>query len=123
MTTDSQHLDENSFLRLLQTKVGDPIRTLKVAALYHGSILNYSKLGRRLGISHHAAKRRIKSLEKFGMVRLLYPLPNGPATANNRPKSPKLFFHSRAVVTRLLGVGNGLDLPESILGKLVLGGE
>lgn len=49
-------------------------RTLEAVAEQHGQIVDYRKLGRRLRISEQAAKRRVKILEKEGIIRLLPPL-------------------------------------------------
>jgi predicted AAA+ superfamily ATPase len=80
-----------------------------------GSILNSSKLGTSLGVSHTTLRKYIDLLSQTFMVRLLEPL---EANVKKRlVKSPKIYIRDSGVLHTLLDIENKNDL----LGNPILG--
>jgi hypothetical protein len=75
-------------------------QTLRIAAAWEGMPLNYSTIGRQLGISCPAAKARMQKLVEARMIWLLRPLEAAQAgTPSSRAKvrkSPKLYLKESA---------------------------
>jgi hypothetical protein len=69
-------------------------QTLAVAAAWEGKPLNYSSIGKQLGITCPAAKARVQRLAGAGLVWLLDPLAAKPAGKSR--KSPKLYVERPA---------------------------
>jgi predicted AAA+ superfamily ATPase len=90
-------------------------RLWRMAAHVHGQVLNSSRLGESLGISHTTARNYLGLLESMYMVRLLPPL---HANLKKRLiKSPKLFFRDSGVLHGLLE----LETHDDLFGHPVLG--
>lgn len=75
-------------------------RLWRMAAHVHGQVLNSSRLGETLGISHTTTRNYLGLLESMYMVRLLPPL---QANLKKRlVKSPKLYFRDSGMLHALL---------------------
>jgi hypothetical protein len=67
-----------------------------------GQLLNSSKLGESLGVSHHTVRSYIELLEKTFLLRILYPY---EANVKKRlVKSPKIFIRDTGIVHALLEI-------------------
>ncbi|MCK5809280.1 ATP-binding protein, partial [bacterium] len=89
-----------------------PAQTLKrlwtMIAHSSGSILNSSKLGSSLGVSHTTLRKYIDLLSQTFMVRLLEPL---EANVKKRlVKSPKIYIRDSGILHTLLDIENRNDL-------------
>ena len=74
-------------------KIEDLNPTLSILADWHGKPLNYSTLGRQLGVSHKSAQCSIHWLAENKLIWLLSPLPAEVDTSSHRArKSPKLYL-------------------------------
>lgn len=74
-------------------KIEDLNPTLSILADWHGKPLNYSTLGKELGVSYKSAQNRISCLVENKMIWLLHPLPAEVAAPPHRArKSPKLYL-------------------------------
>lgn len=89
-----------------------PAKTLerfwKIAAHLHGQLLNSSKLGKSLGVSHHTVRSYVDLLEQTFVLRLL-----PPYTTNLKKrlvKSPKVYIRDTGLLHALLGIENYNEL-------------
>ncbi len=74
-------------------KIEDLNPTLSILADWHGKPLNYSILGKELGVSSKSAQIRIRCLVENKLIWLLHPLPTELITSSHRVrKSPKLYL-------------------------------
>jgi uncharacterized protein len=83
-------------------------RLFRMIAAEHGAILNLSKLGQSLGLSHHTVSAYLDFLEGAFLVRRLPPL-----EANLRKrlvKAPRLYWRDSGVLHSLLRVSATDDL-------------
>ncbi len=109
----------------LEIDVDDVKPTLKVLSLNQGCRVNFSTLGRALGISHPTLRGRIKTLVDNGIIRLLHPLPKDLLPEGQhraRPAAPVLFIREAALLLPILGIEDGADLPDSVLGDHIFAG-
>ncbi len=75
---------------------------------YHGGLLNFSELGRSLGVSDHTIRRYLEILEGTFMVRLL---PPWHANVGKRlVKAPKLYIRDSGLFHLLQSIGTQKDL-------------
>lgn len=82
---------------------------------YHGQLLNLSKLGQSLGVTHPTIKRYLDILEQTYMVRSLQPY-----SANLKKrlvKSPKIYIRDPGVLHALLEI----ESMDELLGHPVVG--
>ncbi|XCN74157.1 MAG: ATP-binding protein [Candidatus Electrothrix aestuarii] len=92
-------------------------RFWSMLAHYHGQVMNYSKLGQALGVTHPTVKRYLELLEQTYMVRSL-----APYSANIKKrlvKAPKIYLRDSGVLHALLEI----DTLEDLLGHPVVGGS
>lgn len=90
-------------------------RLWRMAAHVHGQLLNSSRLGESLGVSHTAVRSWLGLLESMYMVRLLPPL---HANLKKRlVKAPKLYFRDSGILHSLLE----LEDQDALLGHPCLG--
>ncbi|WP_339133627.1 MAG: ATP-binding protein [Candidatus Electrothrix sp. GW3-4] len=92
-------------------------RFWSMLAHYHGQVMNYSKLGQALGVTHPTVKRYLELLEQTYMVRSL-----APYSANIKKrlvKAPKVYLRDSGVLHALLEI----DTLEDLLGHPVVGGS
>ncbi|HHI80375.1 MAG TPA: DUF4143 domain-containing protein [Planctomycetes bacterium] len=81
----------------------------------HGQLLNGSKLGRSLGVSHSTIRRYLDILRETFMVRLLPPyLAN---TKKRQVKAPKIYIRDSGLLHSLLGIPN----LEALLAHPIVG--
>lgn len=91
------------------------LRFWRMLAHYHGQVLNASKLGQALDISHNTVRSYLDILEHTFMVRLLPPL---EANLKKRlVKSPKVYIRDSGLLHALLD----LDTPDALYGHPVFG--
>lgn len=67
-----------------------------------GQLLNCSKLGESLGVTHHTIRSYIELLEKTFLVRILHPYEMN--TKKRLVKSPKLFIRDTGIMHALLEI-------------------
>ncbi|MCI5130296.1 MAG: ATP-binding protein [Candidatus Electrothrix sp. EH2] len=98
-----------------------PAQTMRrfwsMLAHYHGQVMNYSKLGQALGVTHPTVKRYLELLEQTYMVRSL-----APYSANIKKrlvKAPKVYLRDSGVLHALLEI----NTVEYLLGHPVAGGS
>jgi len=84
-------------------------------AHYHGQILNASKLGQALGVSHPTIRSYLDILDQTYMVRTLRPV--AVNTKKRLVKSPKVYLRDSGMLHALLEI-SGL---EDLLGHPVVG--
>lgn len=89
-----------------------PARTLKrlwtMLAHSHGQILNSSRLGESIGVSHTTIRSYLDILSQTFMIRLLQPF---HANVKKRLiKSSKVYIRDSGILHSLLGIGNKNDL-------------
>jgi hypothetical protein len=85
-------------------KIEDLNPTLSILSHWHGQTLNYSTLGKELGVSYKAAQSRIRCLAETNLIWLLYPLPAEITASTYRArKSPKLYLSGSARYSGPLG--------------------
>ncbi len=90
-------------------------RFWSMLAHYHGQLLNLSKLGQSLGVTHPTIKRYLDILEQTYMVRSLQPY-----NANLKKrlvKSPKIYIRDSGVLHALLEI----ESMDQLLGHPVVG--
>jgi len=83
-------------------------RLFRMVAAEHGAILNLSKLGQSLGLSHHTVNAYLDQLEGAFLIRRLPPF-----AANLRKrlvKAPRLYWRDTGVLHALLRFPPGDDL-------------
>jgi predicted AAA+ superfamily ATPase len=90
-------------------------RFLTLCAHNHGGVLNSSRMGSNLGLSHTTIRRYLDLLEQTFIARTLPPLEVN--TKKRLVKSPKLYLRDTGLLHRLLGVA---DL-EGLFGHPVFG--
>jgi hypothetical protein len=74
-------------------KIEDLNSTWSILADWHGKPLNYSTLGKQLGVSYKSVQSRIRCLAENKLIWLLHPLPAEKAAYSHRGrKSPKLYL-------------------------------
>ena len=71
---------------------------------YHGNIVNYTDIGKSLGITDMTTKRYIQILEGTFMVRMLQPWFEN--ISKRQVKSPKIYIRDSGVLHSLLGITN-----------------
>ncbi|MEN8237044.1 MAG: ATP-binding protein [Pseudomonadota bacterium] len=77
---------------------------------YHGNLVNFSDLGRSLGVSHITIRNYLDILSSTFMIRQLNPW---FANINKRQvKSPKIYFKDSGIFHQLLGVRSFEDLTR-----------
>jgi hypothetical protein len=78
--------------------IGESLKqTLEILAAWEGMPLNYSLIGKQLGVSCPAAKARVQRLVEARVIWLLYPLEATVAgTTGKSRKSPKLYSNTSA---------------------------
>ncbi len=69
----------------------------------HGQLLNYSDLGRSLGITDMTVRRYMEILEQTFMIRLLQPWHEN--IAKRQVKAPKIYIRDSGLLHSLLGIG------------------
>ncbi len=110
-----------SFLERDIPQFGNPVQVSAVGRLWtmiahiHGQLLNLSKIGDSLGVSHTTVRNYIELLEQTFMVRTLKPY---EANLKKRMiKSPKIFIRDTGILHALLDIADFNDL----LGHIVIG--
>ena len=90
-------------------------RLLVMCAHNQGQLLNYSKLGESLGLTHPTIRRYIDLLEQTFILRTLLPF---EANVKKRlVKSPKVFVRDSGLLHQLLAISNF----NSLLGNPIFG--
>lgn len=90
-------------------------RLLTMCAHNQGQLLNYSKLGESLGLTHPTIKRYIDLLEQTFIVRTL--LPYEINVKKRLVKSPKVFVRDSGILHQLLAISD----YNSLLGNPIFG--
>ena len=89
-----------------QLGIGVPSATLdrfwSMLAHYHAQIWNGAELGRAFGVSHHAVRRYLDTLEATFMVRSLQPW--SANVKKRQVKSPKIYIRDSGLLHRLLNI-------------------
>jgi predicted AAA+ superfamily ATPase len=89
-----------------------PAKTLerfwKMCAHLHGQILNSSKLGESLGLSHHAVRSYVDLFDQTFVLRILRPYE--PNLKKRLIKSPKIYLRDTGLLHALLGIEDHNDL-------------
>ena len=86
----------------IQTSATTMERFWTMLAHYHAQVWNGSELGRAFGVSHHAVRRHLDTLEATFKVRVLKPW-----TANigkRQVKSPKVYIRDSGLLHHLLDI-------------------
>ena len=83
-------------------------RLLMMCAHNQGQLLNASKLGESLGLTHPTIKRYLDLLEQTFIVRTL--LPFEPNVKKRIVKSPRVFIRDSGLLHQLLSISNYNDL-------------
>ncbi len=83
-------------------------RLFRMIAAEHGSLLNLSKLGQSLGLSHHTVSAYLDHLEGAFLIRRLPPFATN--LRKRLVKAPKLYWRDCGVLHALLRVPPGDDL-------------
>lgn len=91
------------------------MRLLQMCAHNHGQLLNASKLGGSMGLTHPTIRRYIDLLEQTFIVRTLQPY--AVNVKKRLIKSPKVYIRDSGLLHRLLQINNFNDL----MGNPVLG--
>lgn len=84
------------------------LRFWKMLAHSHGGVLNASKLGQSLDVSHNTVRKYLDILEQTFMVRLLRPLEIN--LKKRLVKSPKIYIRDSGVLHTLLEIETPTDL-------------
>jgi len=79
-----------------------------MVAHYNGQLLNYSELGRSLGISDMTVRKYLDILQGTFMIRQLQPWTEN--IAKRQVKAPKLYFRDSGIFHSLLGIRNLREL-------------
>ena len=79
-------------------------------AHYHAQVWNGSELARAFGVSHHAVRRYLDTLEATFMVRVLKPWSTN--LAKRQVKSPKVYIRDSGLLHRLLDVRDRVVLEK-----------
>ncbi len=83
-------------------------RLWQMCAHSHGQVLNSSKLGESIGVSHHTIKNYLSILEQTFMIRQLQPYYIN--MKKRLVKSPKLYIRDTGILHSLLGIETFNDL-------------
>ncbi len=83
-------------------------RLWTMCAHLHGQVLNASRLGDSLGVSHHTVRNHLDLLEKTFMVRILQP--HETNLKKRLVKSPKIYIRDSGIVHALLDIRTHNDL-------------
>ncbi|MGE5341837.1 MAG: ATP-binding protein [Candidatus Omnitrophota bacterium] len=87
---------------------GNIERFWKMCAHLHGQLLNRSKLGESLGISHHTIQMYVELMSRLFILRILPPL---EANIKKRlVKSPKIYIRDSGLLHALLRIEDQNDL-------------
>ena len=79
-------------------------------AHYHAQVWNGSELARAFGVSHHAVRRYLDTLEATFMVRVLKPWSTN--LAKRQVKSPKVYIRDSGLLHRLLDISDRVALER-----------
>lgn len=90
-------------------------RLLMMCAHNQGQLLNYSKLGESLGLTHPTIKRYIDLLEQTFIVRMVMPYETN--VKKRLIKSPKVFVRDSGILHQLLAIPD----YNSLLGNPIFG--
>ena len=90
-------------------------RLWRMCAHYHGQLLNQSRLGESLGVSHTTIRTYLELLSGTFMVRLLTPLL--PNLKKRLVKSPRMYLRDSGILHTLLDI----ESTEDLLGHPVRG--
>lgn len=90
-------------------------RLWSMCAHLHGDMLNSSKLGESLGLSHTTIRTYIDLLEQTFMLRVLYPYETN--SKKRLKKSPKIYIRDSGILHALLGI----ETINDLLGHPVFG--
>jgi len=90
-------------------------RLLTVISHLQGQVLNSSKIGESLGLTHPTVRRHIDILEQTFIVRTVQPFYSN--SRKRTVKSPKIYIRDSGILCRLLGI-NGFN---QLLGHPVFG--
>jgi predicted AAA+ superfamily ATPase len=89
-----------------------PVSTMnrfwKMLAHYHGGLLNTSKLGQSMDISHNTIRKYIDILEATFMIRVLLPLEVN--VKKRLVKSPKVYIRDSGLLHTLMEINSITDL-------------
>ena len=91
------------------------LRFWQMLAHYHGQVLNSSKLGQALDLSHNTVRKYLDILEQTFMMRLLQPLEMN--LKKRLVKSPKIYFRDSGLLHALLEIRS----MEELFGHPVFG--
>ena len=83
-------------------------RFWKMLAHYHGSLLNTSKIGQAMDVSHNTVRKYLDILEQTFMIRLLRPLEIN--LKKRLIKSPKVYLRDSGLLHTLLEIENMTSL-------------
>jgi len=83
-------------------------RFWQMCAHVHGQLLNRSKLGDSLGVSHHTIDSYLALLEQTYLLRVLQP--HHPNVKKRMVKSPKIFIRDTGLLHALLAIQSQNDL-------------
>jgi hypothetical protein len=83
-------------------------RFWKMAAHYHGGLLNASKFGQSIDMSHNTVRKYIDILEQTFMVRVLKPLEIN--LKKRMVKSPKIYLRDSGLLHTLLEIDDMTEL-------------
>jgi len=89
-----------------------PAKTLerfwRICSHLHGQLLNSSKLGESMGVSHHTVRSYVDMLEQSFVLRVLQPYESN--LKKRLIKSPKIYIRDSGILHALLGIENHNDL-------------
>jgi predicted AAA+ superfamily ATPase len=89
-----------------------PAKTLErfwsICAHLHGQLLNSSKLGESMGVSHHSVRSYVDMLEQSFVLRVLRPYESN--LKKRLIKSPKIYIRDSGILHALLGIETHNDL-------------
>jgi predicted AAA+ superfamily ATPase len=84
------------------------LRFWKMVAHYHGGLLNASRIGQSMDISHNTVRKYLDILDQTFMVRILPPL---EANLKKRlVKSPKVYLRDSGILHTLLEIDSATEL-------------
>jgi predicted AAA+ superfamily ATPase len=83
-------------------------RFWRICAHLHGQLLNSSKLGESMGVSHHTVKSYVDMLEQSFVLRVLRPYESN--LKKRLIKSPKIYIRDSGILHTLLNLDNHNDL-------------
>lgn len=83
-------------------------RFWRICAHLHGQLLNSSKLGESMGVSHHTVRSYIDMLEQSFVLRVLRPYESN--LKKRLIKSPKIYIRDSGILHALLSIENHNDL-------------